>query len=96
MYGHVIHTTLIAFCDLISKTDTTVNKCDFTVNNFASILLGCHPSHCSLVAKLQAQHPWDLQVGGLTPAEVHNFPGFDEITFNLNILVQYFMVKSFH
>ena len=29
---HVIHTTLIAFYDLISKIDTTVTKCDFTLN----------------------------------------------------------------
>ena len=36
---HVIHTTLIAFYDLISKTDTTVTKCDFTVNHLVSIFL---------------------------------------------------------
>ena len=34
---HVIHTTLIAFYDLISQTDTTVTKCDFNVNHLVSI-----------------------------------------------------------
>ena len=35
---HVIHTTLIAFYDLISKTDTTVAKGDLIVNNMVIIL----------------------------------------------------------
>ena len=38
---HVIHTTLIAFYDLISKTDTTATKCNFTVNNVLSIFPAC-------------------------------------------------------
>ena len=31
---HVIHTTLIAFYALISKTDTTVTKCSLMIFNF--------------------------------------------------------------
>ena len=77
----MIHTTLIVFYDLISKSDTTVTKCDFTVDKFASILLCRHPSPYSSVGEVEAEL-----------AKVHIFPGFDEITLYLNIFDQYFMV----
>ena len=57
MIRHVIHTTLIAFYDLISKIDTTVTKCDFTLNSFVSILAGSHPSYNSSVAKAEGMTP---------------------------------------
>ena len=52
-YRHVIHTTLIAFYDLIRIIDTTVTKCDFTLNHLVSIFADSHPSHNSSVAKAE-------------------------------------------
>ena len=62
------------FYDLISKTDRTVTKCDFTENNLASIFpTTSQPGHISSVAQAEAWHHWDQAVGGSTPAEDHLF-----------------------
>ena len=53
----MIHTTLIAFYDLIGKIDTTVTKCDFTLSYLLSIFVNCQPSHNSSVAKVEGMIP---------------------------------------
>ena len=78
---HVIHTTLIVFYDLISKSDATVTECDFSVNPVVSIFACCHPSHYSSVAKAKG-----LKVVGFeawwfkTSCGSTFFPVYDKIT----------------
>ena len=78
---------------LISKTDATVIRCDFTVNHLVSILLKSSPSHNRSVGNMLANPILDSEGWWFkTNSMAVFFPGYDQITYNLNFLDQYFMV----
>ena len=77
---HVIDTILIAFYEIVIKTDATVTKCGFTVNNLVSMRISSYPSHISLEAKVAAyqilgSEGWWFKHNKFTIS----FPGYDEI-----------------